>query len=450
MMKKLKQHLINWITFADFPGHQERSNQATYVCNMISTSCGLLSLLYIPLYLFVDFPLAALTNSIVGILWLVIIPKMLRTKMAEAGKMAFVLSGVSNLCIFLILLGRESGLQFIFVGFIQIAFLFYKKEQWKKTVTTLAVIFFAFLGTHHYLNSFGTYYQLSGTMNEVVFHLIFTTVFSIVALFGAVTTYKTDEVQNLLEENISELNTTRDHLIETEKKASMGMMAGGLAHEINNPLAIILGYASIGQNSLERGNFNLDDAMDAFKKIENASYRVKDTIEGLKFYSDKNSIGTSANFDFNLMITDLVDSLTSYSNTKKDWFTIEFANDSNLFSGKPQELALAIRHILENAIYEVKNLQSPKIGIKVFTEGENIHLEFADNGGSIDPGVEGKIFDPFFTQKPVGEGQGLGLSIVKSIIESHGGKLTLARKDTLTVFRISLPIADDYKQPVAM
>ncbi len=243
----------------------------------------------------------------------------------------------------------------------------------------------------------------------------------------------------------AERNQTQVKLMNSAKMSSLGEMAGGLAHEINNPLTIIIGKASQLANRIESGKQDLDKSLDDLRRIEQTALRIAKIVNGLRVFS--------RNADKDLM------SKTSVEKIVEDTFELcrqklKYNNIKLTVKGltgiqiecRSSQISQALLNILNNAHDAIEALQEKWIEIEATSDGEFVTIFVTDSGRGIASDIQEKIMQPFFTTKDVGKGTGLGLSISKGLVESHNGCIYFDAKHQHTRFVIELPIL----QPVSI
>ncbi len=243
-----------------------------------------------------------------------------------------------------------------------------------------------------------------------------------------------------------ELKLERARFIQASKLASLGEMAGGIAHEINNPLAIIGAYSRQLTKLSEKSNVVPSEKV---KVITNEIYttinRISEIIKGLLDFSRD---GSGINFQ-NTDLLIVINKVSSFFKEKllKEGIRFEVHCDKNLiFNGNEVHLSQVMFNLLSNAMDAIFENKESGVEIDYFIKieakkhGDMISIQVEDNGIEISQEAYERVFDPFFTTKKLGKGTGLGLSVSKGIIETHGGELRLESTRFSKVFEIKIPL----------
>lgn len=251
-----------------------------------------------------------------------------------------------------------------------------------------------------------------------------------------------------LAETNRKLKETQMHLIQSEKMASLGQLVAGIAHEINNPLTfVITNLFTVGEHlqkvfKNERENLTAEST----KKLTKVTLRLQDMQEGLERVKTLvQNLRTFSRLDEGefktIEVGESIDSTIRILNHKiKDHIQIVKNYDPSLklacFAGQFNQVLM---NILSNAIDAIEDRGT--ITISANQEGDDFMLSIQDTGKGIPPEIQNRVFEPFFTSKPVGEGTGLGLSISYSIIQRHNGEITVDSKPNKgTTFSIKIPL----------
>jgi two-component system NtrC family sensor kinase len=248
-------------------------------------------------------------------------------------------------------------------------------------------------------------------------------------------------LSSLRERDRSQRAESELKLLQSEKQASVGRLAAGVAHEINNPLTGVLTFTHM---LLRRGDIN-DEMREDLQTIADATERVRMIVKGLLDFSRQTKIEPEPT-DINILIEQTIPLVANQALVKGVIFCFDPGKDIPMRTLDRNQVQSVILNIILNAIDATEKGGHINIYTRVTTaagEGKAIEIEITDTGCGIAPEHLDKLFDPFFTTKEVGKGTGLGLSVSQGIIERHGG--TIRVRSTLgegSVFTISLPVED--------
>jgi len=232
----------------------------------------------------------------------------------------------------------------------------------------------------------------------------------------------------------------------TEKLASIGNLAAGVAHEINNPLSVILGFTDL---LLEKFNQNSPEYND-LKTIETNANNAKRIVENLLGFA-RITEGLLDYIDVKLCIENIIAIVKNTLFTNKIEYELEIPDNLHNIRGDAREFQQVVFNLINNSISAMKKTEGGKLKITAQEKGNFVHVSVYDNGEGIPEKIKNRIFDPFFTTKKVGEGTGLGLSLCYGIIKKFGGNITFkssSKEDNPqlpsgTTFTISLPILEE-------
>jgi len=244
--------------------------------------------------------------------------------------------------------------------------------------------------------------------------------------------------------DISEKRLQEMHLIQTEKMSSIGVLATGMAHEINNPLTSVAGCAEALLRRL-RGETDLlqDERMEVFPSylevIIRESYRCKAIIESLLSFGRK-SDGSTMAVDINALLQEVLELLRHQQGYRQIEVVTDLKQNLPRILGDPSGLRQVCMNLLVNAHQAIKGAGRVELTTDR-PDDASIAITIRDNGSGIPADVIDRIWDPFFTTKDVGKGIGLGLALTYNIVKRHGGDITVeSRPGEGTQFTVHLPV----------
>ncbi|MBU4184844.1 MAG: response regulator [Proteobacteria bacterium] len=249
-----------------------------------------------------------------------------------------------------------------------------------------------------------------------------------------------------LEKAYSELKETQAQLIQMEKLAAVGQLGAGVAHEINNPIAIITSAAQhllkkLGDKEISKiKTADLVDAVNAFKKIAEEGGRCgRITSRILQFSSQK--APKMELVDINKAAEEILSIVAHNLSLRKIGIKKKLAHDLPKIDGDSDQLKQAFLNMILNAQHAMPNGGELKVETLYNFEDRILEIKFADTGTGIADEIRSKIFDPFFSTGKVGEGTGLGLSVSYGIIKAHNGSIDVESvMGKGTTFTIKLPL----------
>ncbi len=245
-----------------------------------------------------------------------------------------------------------------------------------------------------------------------------------------------ENIEEQVRQRTKELMEVQKQLVQAEKLATVGTLAGGVAHEINNPLTAILANV---QMLLAADPVDAQLDRESLELIEEATQRCRTIVKKLMVYAKKPLESREVSEVDLLDVVENVVSLLDYQLQQENIKIIVNAKDEEyLTRGNFNELEQVVTNIVLNARDAIKQIKkSGEIHMSLLKSGDWIKLQFQDEGVGIAKEIMPKIFDPFFTTKEVGKGLGLGLSICQAIVEKHKGLISvqseLSKGSTITV-----------------
>ena len=279
---------------------------------------------------------------------------------------------------------------------------------------------------------------------------------------------ETDFQKLKVDQAFDKLKSTQSQLIQSEKMASLGELTAGIAHEIQNPLNFVNNFSEVSnelidemKDELSKGNYDdakeiADDVKQNLEKINHHGKRAADIVKGMLQHSRSSSGAAKEPTDINKLADEYLRLAYHGLRAKDKSFNATMKTDYDETIGNidiiPQDIGRVILNLITNAFYAASlpskvgfpdpdNSNGPAVWISTKKVADKILISVRDNGPGIPQKLLDKIFQPFFTTKPTGQGTGLGLSLSYDIVKAHGGELKVETKDGEgSEFIILLPI----------
>jgi PAS domain S-box-containing protein len=245
--------------------------------------------------------------------------------------------------------------------------------------------------------------------------------------------------------DISEKRLQEMHLIQAEKMSSIGVLATGIAHEINNPLTSVAGCAEallrrFRDDPALRDDVRLDIFPHYLNVIERESYRCKGIIDRLLSFGRK-SDGFSINVDINELLLEIVELIKHQSAYRLVQVVTTLEEKLPAVNGDPSALRQVFMNLLINAHQAITGKGLVEISTATL-DNDAITIGVQDTGCGIAKEIIDRIWDPFFTTKEVGKGVGLGLALTYNIVKRHGGKMEVTSSEGKgSLFKVILPVS---------
>jgi signal transduction histidine kinase len=281
-----------------------------------------------------------------------------------------------------------------------------------------------------------------------------------------------DEVQartRELSKSLDDLRTAQDRLVQTEKLASLGQLTAGIAHEIKNPLNFVNNFSALSIELTDELNDLLKQAAladklrgevdeltgllkDNLSKVVQHGKRADSIVKNMLLHSREGS-GEHRPADVNALVDESLNLAYHGARAEKPQFDVnlqrDFDPDAGMIEAFPQEITRVLLNLISNGFYAVTKRKAndgstgfePQVIASTRGSSDHVEIRIRDNGIGIPPDVKEKMFNPFFTTKPAGEGTGLGLSMSHDIIvKQHGGTIDVQTEPgAFTEFTIILP-----------
>jgi signal transduction histidine kinase len=287
----------------------------------------------------------------------------------------------------------------------------------------------------------------------------------VIAIFLFTSYKRKQKAKQKIELAYNQLKTTQSQLIQAEKMASLGELTAGIAHEIQNPLNFVNNFADVSKEmvdemheELAKGNLKevkaiSSDIKQNLEKINHHGKRADSIVKGMLLHSRSDS-GEREETDINVLVDEYLRLAYHGLRAKDNSFNAEMITefDPNLPEIKivPQDIGRVLLNVINNAFQAIEERRkkektdyNPRVSIETSTIIRNdirwVQILVKDNGFGIPKALIDKIFQPFFTTKPTGQGTGLGLSLSYDIVKAHDGEITVESKEGEgTEFKIKL------------
>ncbi|HNR15346.1 MAG TPA: ATP-binding protein [Chitinophagaceae bacterium] len=272
-----------------------------------------------------------------------------------------------------------------------------------------------------------------------------------------------EETNTALQKSLEELKAAQQQLIQSEKMASLGELTAGIAHEIQNPLNFVNNFSDVSTELVDEMNDEIDkgnledakqiaqDLKQNLEKINHHGKRAGDIVKGMLQHS-RTSSGQKELTDINALADEYLrlayHGLRAKDKTFNAAMKTDYDESIGLIKIIPQDIGRVVLNLITNAFYAVTERKKlavegyePIVTVSTKKYSDRVEVQVKDNGTGIPQKALDKIFQPFFTTKPTGQGTGLGLSLSYDIVKAHGGeiKVTTAENEG-TEFIISIPV----------
>jgi signal transduction histidine kinase len=273
---------------------------------------------------------------------------------------------------------------------------------------------------------------------------------------------KLEAAKQQVDKTLVDLKQTQQQLVQSEKMASLGELTAGIAHEIQNPLNFVNNFSEVNKEllaemdeAIQKGEYEearalARDLTANQEKINHHGKRAEGIVKGMLQHS-RGSNGQKEPTDINALCDEYLRLSYHGYRAKDKSFNVKVETEFDETLAKvnvvPQDIGRVVLNLINNAFYAVKEKSAshtsgymPQVVVSTKNLGDNIEIAVKDNGNGIPDRVKEKIFQPFFTTKPTGQGTGLGLSLSYDIVKGHGGTIEVTTSNSGTEFVIRLPI----------
>ena len=259
-----------------------------------------------------------------------------------------------------------------------------------------------------------------------------------------------NEMADALEAQHLHIQESQKRIVQAEKNSAIGTLAGGIAHDFNNILSAIMGFTELAMIDALKGS----PQANRLKEVYNAGIRAKELVQQILAFARQSSEEVQP-----VRLSEIIAGTLKLlrASTPSTIDIVSHIESSSLVNGNGSQLHQVLLNLCTNAVYSLQESGGIiKIALKnrflenhrdieysMLPQGEYVELTITDNGPGIDPDIIDSIFEPYFTTKGVGEGTGIGLAMVKGIIQSYKGDVQVTSEPGNTTFTVRLPVAAD-------
>ncbi|MCC7441174.1 MAG: hypothetical protein IT285_06060 [Bdellovibrionales bacterium] len=253
------------------------------------------------------------------------------------------------------------------------------------------------------------------------------------------------DLEHKVVERTRDLREAQAQIVSQGRIAALAEISAGIAHEINNPISVIVGHSEKIRNLVARGEGKIDPEVikASVAKIEQTGYRIARIVRSLKQFSRDGKDDPPEVIPVKQVIEDTLELCRERFNAHSVELHIGEIPSEALLSCRPHQISQVVLNLLTNSLHAVQGLPAAWVRVETTLSGDQVRIRVTDSGEGIPPEIAAKIMQPFFTIKEAGKGTGLGLSISLRIIESHAGRLWLDRECANTSFVVDLPAAKE-------
>jgi len=237
-----------------------------------------------------------------------------------------------------------------------------------------------------------------------------------------------------------ELEASRAQMVSSSRLSALGMMAGGIAHEINNPLAVIHASAANISRMAEAGSVQVPAVLKNCNRISQTADRISRIVRSLRHVARESSADEFRETSVRQIVDETLELCSERFRAHNIHLVVSTVDPRTVISCREAQICQVLLNLLQNSYDELVDKEGKRwVTLDVTYSPGWVVLSVSDSGPGIAPENREHIMEPFFTTKPVGKGVGLGLIISRSIALEHGGELELDEESPHTCFRLKLP-----------
>lgn len=250
---------------------------------------------------------------------------------------------------------------------------------------------------------------------------------------------KNDELFRLNQELENKVKEKTQQVVHAARMVALGEMAAGVAHEINNPLTVIMATAKSVENGIGHNRHSKEEIVQRLHKIHMMGERINKIVKGLRLFSGNTGKDEMQKVPLKKIFNEtLVLCQERLKNNNIKLYIVSIPEVE--IECRSVEISQVLLNLINNASDAIRDLEQKWIAVEAKLVNGMVEIKVTDSGKGIEPEIAGKIMQPFFTTKPVDQGTGLGLSISSGIIDDHRGRLWLDEGAQHTTFVLNVPV----------
>ena len=442
------QQLWRQITHVEeFAENSPREVRVLQICNQFALIIAFVIEIYTPVYWFLGFPEIGLLTFVIGLTILITIPLNKSRTYPLLGRQLLIFVCNAVIFIFCLILGRDCWVHLYFLNMMTLPFIvFMPKNNWQLKMWGIVPVALFYTLEVWGFNFFASSVYLTPEQQQKFYFFISPSVFVMTLVNSAFLYYMVNRNEKELLQKIEDLERSNRlieeqqiHLAAATHFSAIADLSAGVAHEINNPLAIIKGYAEQTDILLKRKVFDLQQVNFIVQRIKETVDRITKITTSLRNLSREKSGDPFDNIDLHQTIADVVNiSRVGLIQSGID-LRVDLGLEQAVYRARHVMISQVLFNLVHNAKDAVSDLDEKWIHIRLHDYQDRYEIVVVDSGLGISPDLLPHIFQPFYSTKSAGKGAGLGLSISNKIIADHSGHLLVDISAPHTTFVIRLP-----------
>lgn len=349
----------------------------------------------------------------------------------------FVLSGMGE---------SFSPLHYSLTSISALAIIFFKRSEKGKIIFwilyPLVLLFILILYNHSIFQNISGIEKKSEILITFDYFVNFCIIMTTILCFYSFYIQAEDRYRHLFEEHLEsqkELNKEKAKAMANSKMAALGEMAGGIAHEINNPLFVIKATTSRLIKDITEQKISSEEIINKCQTINRTSSRISDIIQSLKTISGSNDKSPFQDQDIKNLIEDALILCQHRFHLASLPLNVIYETDRTHVKIRAVDFVQILVNLLNNAFDAVQGVNNAFVNIRVKNEGNFLVIDIEDNGEGIPAEIQDKVFDSFFTSKSPDKGTGLGLSLSRKLVQNNDGEIYFISVPGNTIFTMKFP-----------